>query len=68
MANFGDAPGQCWVDSVSVEGPMPEKIATRLARLRAELAKQRLDGLIIGREAMFQGEEVPPGAARLASG
>ena len=45
---------------------MPEKIATRLARLRAELAKQRLDGLIIGREDMFQGEEVPPGDERLA--
>ena len=45
---------------------MPEKLATRLARLRAELAKQRLDGLIIGREDMFQGEEVPPGDERLA--
>jgi hypothetical protein len=33
---------------------MPEQLATRLARLRTELAKQRLDGLIIGREDMFQ--------------
>ena len=45
---------------------MSEKLATRLARLRAELAKQQLDGLIIGREDMFQGEEVPPGDERLA--
>ena len=45
---------------------MPEQLATRLARLRTELAKQRLDGLIIGREDMFQGEEVPPGDERLA--
>jgi Xaa-Pro aminopeptidase len=44
---------------------MPEKLATRLERLRAELAKQRLDGLIIGREDMFQGEEVPLGDERL---
>ena len=45
---------------------MPEPLATRLLRLRAELAKQLLDGLIIGREDMFQGEEVPPGDERLA--
>ena len=45
---------------------MPEKLATRLTRLRTELAKQRLDGIIIGREDMFQGEEVPPGDERLA--
>ena len=44
---------------------MSEKLAARLARLRAELAKQQLDGLIIGREDMFQGEEVPPGDERL---
>ena len=66
MDNFGDAPGQCGVDSLFVEWPMPEQLATRLARLRTELAKQRLDGLIIGREDMFQGEEVPPGDERLA--
>ena len=45
---------------------MPEPLAKRLVRLRAELAKQRLDGLVIGREDMFQGEEVPPGDERLA--
>ena len=45
---------------------MSEKLGTRLARLRAELAKQRFDGLIIGREDMFQGEEAPLGDERLA--
>ena len=45
---------------------MPENLTNRLARLRAELTKQQLDGLIIGREDMFQGEEVPPGDERLA--
>ena len=45
---------------------MPENLASRLARLRAELAKRQLGGLIIGREDMFQGEEVPPGDERLA--
>ena len=45
---------------------MPEPLATRLVWLRAELVKQRLNGLIIGREDMFQGEEVPPGDERLA--
>ena len=45
---------------------MSEPVATRLERLRAELTKQRLDGLIVGREDKFQGEEVPPRDERLA--
>ena len=66
MDNFGDAPGHCGIYSLFVEWPMPENLANRLVRLRAKLVKQRLDGLIIGREDMFQGEEVPPGDDRLA--
>ena len=66
MDNFGDAPGHRGIYSLFVEWSMPENLASRLGRLRAELAKQRLDGLIIGREDMFQGEEVPPGDERLA--
>ena len=45
---------------------MPDGVKTRLAELRAQMAKQRLDGMVIGREDMFQGEEVPPGDERLA--
>ena len=45
---------------------MPDGVKTRLAELRAQMAKQRLDGMVIGREDMFQGEEVPPGEERLA--
>ena len=45
---------------------MPDGVKTRLAELRTQMAKQRLDGMVIGREDMFQGEEVPPGDERLA--
>jgi hypothetical protein len=40
---------------------MPEQLATRLQRFRQQLAQHQLDGFIIGREDMYQGEEVPPG-------
>ena len=40
--------------------------ADRLARLRAALADTGLDGWYVGREDMFQGEEVPPSEERLA--
>ena len=45
---------------------MPGGVKTRLSELRAQMAKQQLDGMIIGREDMFQGEEVPAGDERLA--
>ncbi|MDA7598793.1 aminopeptidase P family protein [Alphaproteobacteria bacterium] len=37
-----------------------------LMRLRAELPAHNLDGWYVGREDMYQGEEVPPGEERLA--
>ena len=64
MDNFGDAPGQCWVDALFVEGRC-QRVATRLVRLRAEWPNSGLMGYY-GREDMFQGEEVPPGDERLA--
>lgn len=45
---------------------MPEQLATRLQRFRQQLAQHQLDGFIIGREDMYQGEEVPPADERLA--
>ena len=38
----------------------------RLRALRAELAAHDIDGWVIGREDMYQGEEVPAGDERLA--
>ena len=38
----------------------------RLTALRARLAQQHLDGWFVGREDMYQGEEVQPGEERLA--
>ena len=38
----------------------------RLTALRARLAQQQLDGWFVGREDMYQGEEVQPGEERLA--
>ncbi|MEK9718707.1 MAG: aminopeptidase P family N-terminal domain-containing protein, partial [Candidatus Puniceispirillum sp.] len=43
-----------------------EVLATRLAALRAALKAARLAGWIVGREDMYQGEEVPAGDERLA--
>ncbi len=40
--------------------------AEKLASLRAVLAQRGLDGWYVGREDMFQGEEVPPREERLA--
>ena len=45
---------------------MMRDAADRLARLRAALADAGLDGWYVGREDMFQGEEVPPSEERLA--
>ena len=45
---------------------MPEQLANRLRRFRQQLAQHQLDGFIIGREDMYQGEEVPPADERLA--
>jgi Xaa-Pro aminopeptidase len=44
----------------------PTACAPRLALLRAELQKRRLDGLIVPRADEFQGEYVPAGSERLA--
>ncbi len=43
-----------------------EVLATRLAALRAALKAARLAGWVVGREDMYQGEEVPAGDERLA--
>lgn len=43
----------------------PSLGAPRLARLRAELARDGLDGFLIPRADEFQGEYVPPSAERL---
>ena len=61
MDNASDAPGRFCGDALFVERPMTDGVKMRLAELRAQMAKQRLDGMVIGREDMFQGEEVPPG-------
>ena len=45
---------------------MPEQLANRLQRFRQQLLQHQLDGFIIGREDMYQGEEVPPADERLA--
>ena len=45
---------------------MPEQLANRLQRFRQQLLQHQLDGFIIGREDMYQGEEVPPVDERLA--
>jgi len=45
---------------------MPNALTSRLTALRDQLAMVGLDGFIIGREDMYQGEEVPPGDERLA--
>lgn len=37
----------------------------RLAALRAEMARQKLDGFLVPRADEYQGENVPPGAERL---
>ena len=44
----------------------PKAVAPRLAALRAELKRQRLDGFIIPRADEHQGEYVPKNAERLA--
>jgi Xaa-Pro aminopeptidase len=44
----------------------PEEAATRLARLRAELARRSVDGFIVPRGDEHQGEYVPKHAQRLA--
>ena len=44
---------------------MTTNMQTRLDRLRAAMVAADLDGWVIGREDMFQGEEVPPGEERL---
>lgn len=41
-------------------------VTDRLTALRARLRDMDLDGWFVGREDMFQGEEVPPGDERLA--
>ena len=43
-----------------------EQLADRLQQLRQHMAAAGLDGWIIGREDMYQGEEVPAGNERLA--
>jgi Xaa-Pro aminopeptidase len=45
---------------------MSEQLTTRLQRFRQQLGQHQLDGFIIGREDMYQGEEVPPADERLA--
>ena len=45
---------------------MSNHAATRLTGLRAELARQGLDGFIVPRSDEHLGEYVPPGAERLA--
>ncbi|WDR05338.1 aminopeptidase P family protein [Devosia rhodophyticola] len=44
----------------------PKNVAPRLAALRAEMAKAKLDGFLIPRADAHRGESVPPGDARLA--
>jgi len=45
---------------------MQDRLAARLAALREQLVSAELDGFIVGREDMYQGEEVPAGDERLA--
>ena len=41
-------------------------LSDRLAALRSQFAHHGVDGWLVAREDMFQGEEVPPGEERLA--
>ncbi len=45
---------------------MPDQLLKHLLVLREQLVKMELDGFIIGREDMYQGEEVRPEDERLA--
>ncbi|MDC3234421.1 M24 family metallopeptidase [Candidatus Puniceispirillum sp.] len=45
---------------------MADNRSLRLANLRQLMTRAGFDGWIIGREDMYQGEEVPPGEERLA--
>jgi Xaa-Pro aminopeptidase len=51
---------------ISTEMPAKETSAEKLARLRAELARQGAAGFIVPRADEHQGEYVPPSAERLA--
>jgi Xaa-Pro aminopeptidase len=44
----------------------PRTVAKRVAALREEIARARLDGFLIPRADAHRGESVPPGEARLA--
>lgn len=44
----------------------PDLSAQRIAALREELARRRLDGLLLPRADIFQGEYLPPSEDRLA--
>src|SRR5215472_16794639 len=55
------------MDARHISGEMPtkESSAEKLARLRAEFARQGVAGFIVPRADEHQGEYVPPSAARL---